>query len=225
MSDAQQAAFKIKLHDCKLLVRKVKLSPSIYLAHAKGLEVGNARYPIKRVLTKSFTIPRGNLDFTQENIFSGQLPSRLVIGLVDNDAFNGAYEKNPFNFKHYGLTQIKVFLDGHSQYIRPISANFAAHNSIEAYMSLFNSTNKNQKDEGNDISREEYSRGFTLYGFDLSPDLSEGDHFNLVREGNVRLELKFSAAMPNTVNAIVYSEFENVLEIDRTRNIIYDFGG
>ena len=114
MSDVQQAAFKIKLHDVKLLIRKIKLSPSVFVAHAKALEIGHAKYPIKRVVCKTFTIPRGNLDFTQENLFSGQLPSRLVIGMVDNDAYNGSYEKNPFNFKNYNLTQIKVFLDGQS---------------------------------------------------------------------------------------------------------------
>ena len=69
MSDVQQAAFKIKLHDVKLLIRKIKLSPSVFVAHAKALEIGHAKYPIKRVVCKTFTIPRGNLDFTLENLF------------------------------------------------------------------------------------------------------------------------------------------------------------
>ena len=86
MSDAQQPAFRIKIHDCKLFVRKIKLSPSVFVAHAKALEVGNAKYPIRRVICKTFTVPRGNLDFSQENLFAGQLPTRLVIGCVDNDA-------------------------------------------------------------------------------------------------------------------------------------------
>ena len=104
MSDAAATGFKIKLHDVKLLVRKVKLSPSVFVAHAKALEIGNAKYPIKRVITKTFTIPRGNLDFSQENVFAGQIPTRLVIGMVDNDSYNGQYDKNPFNFKNYDLT-------------------------------------------------------------------------------------------------------------------------
>src|SRR2546425_7634460 len=35
MSDTAQAAFKIKLHDVKLLIRKIKISPSVFVAHAK----------------------------------------------------------------------------------------------------------------------------------------------------------------------------------------------
>ena len=39
-----------------------------------------------------------------------------------------------------------------------------------------------------------------------------------------RIDLKFGAALPNTVSVIVYGEFENVIEIDRSRNVINDFG-
>ena len=68
-----------------------------------------------------------------------------------------------------------------------------------------------------------YARGYTLYAFDLTPDLGEDDHFNLVREGNVRIDMKFSVALPNTINVIVYAEFENIIEIDRTRNVKFDY--
>jgi hypothetical protein len=64
MSSVAAPTFKIKILDCKLFVRKVKLSPSVFVAHAKALEQGNAKYPIRRVVCKTFTVPRGNLDFT-----------------------------------------------------------------------------------------------------------------------------------------------------------------
>ena len=65
----------------------------------------------------------------------------------------------------------------------------------------------------------DYSNGYALYAFDLSPDLAEEGHFNLAKQGTVRVELKFGTALPNT-----YAEFENVIEIDPNRNIVYDFG-
>jgi len=33
-----------------------------------------------------------------EKLFSGQLPTRIVIVLVDNRAYNGDRQRNPFNF-------------------------------------------------------------------------------------------------------------------------------
>ena len=45
--------------DCKVMItkaamfmRKVKLSPSVFLAHAKALENGTAKYPIRRVVRR-----------------------------------------------------------------------------------------------------------------------------------------------------------------------------
>jgi hypothetical protein len=86
-SGAQQ--FKIVVTAASLLVRKVKISPSVFLVHAKTLENGKAKYPIRRVISKSFTIPAGYLDVSHEKLFSGQLPARLIVGLVDNRAYNG----------------------------------------------------------------------------------------------------------------------------------------
>ena len=45
-----------------------------------------------------------------------------------------------------------------------------------------------------------------------------------VRQGSVRLALKFSRALEATVTLIAYAEFENVIEIDRNRNVVFDFG-
>ena len=91
-------------------------------------------------------------------------------------------------------------------------------------MSLFAGSGKLQKDEGNDITREDYAGGYSLYCFDLTPDLAEDDHLNLIKDGSVRIDVRFSAALPNSINCIVYAEFENILEIDRNKNIIFDYG-
>ena len=64
--------FKVLITAASFLIRKVKISPSVYLAHAKTLESGTAKYPIRRVICKSFTIPAGYLDVSHEKLFSGQ---------------------------------------------------------------------------------------------------------------------------------------------------------
>ena len=98
-----------------------------------------------------------------------------------------------------------------------VDAQIRHHNSV------FSGTGKLNADEGLYIDRWDYSRGYALYAFDLTADLGEDDHFSLVREGSVRLVLKFSAALANTVTVIAYAEFENVIEIDRNRNVVFDF--
>ena len=177
------------------------------------------------MVSKSFTIPERYRDVNHAKLFSGQLPTRIVIGLVDNRAFNGDRERNPFNFQHFGLSEIGLYLDGQQQHaIKPIEPNFGTGEYIRAYNTVFAGTGKLGADEGLFIDREDYGSGYALYAFDLTADLDEQDHFSLVRQGSVRLALKFSAALTATVTVIAHAEFENVIEIDRNRNVLFDFG-
>ena len=216
---------KVVIVHAAMFVRKVKLMPSVFLAHAKTLERGPAKYPIRRVICKTFTVPQNYLDVSHEKLFSGQLPTRIVIGLVTNRAFNGNVDDNPFNFKHFNLSEIAVYLDGQQQHaVRPIQPNYGDSLYIRAYNSLFGGTGKLCKDEGLHIDRTDYADGYALYAFDLTADLGEDDHFSLVRQGSVRLALKFAVALPATVTVVAYAEFENVIEVDRDRNVIFDLG-
>ena len=90
-------------------------------------------------------------------------------------------------------------------------------------MSLFSGTGKENRDEGNGISRTDFGNGYALYAFDLSADLSENESFNLARHGTVRIDMTFGAALPHTVTVVAYAEFENIIEIDRNRNVVFDF--
>ena len=88
---------------------------------------------------------------------------------------------------------------------------------------MFAGTGKMFQDEGNAVTREDFGQGYSLFAFDLSPDVCDGSHFNLVQKGNLRVEMHFDQPLPQTINVVVYGEFETVLEIDRTRNVIFDY--
>jgi len=88
---------------------------------------------------------------------------------------------------------------------------------------VFAGTRNLGADERLFIDREDYASGCALYAFDLTADLGEDDNFSVLRIGNVRLSLKFANALAATVTNVAYAEFENVIEIDRDRNVVFDF--
>jgi len=215
---------KVKIVSAILFVRKVKLSPSVFLAHAKALEYTTAKYPINRVVCKTLTIPAQLMDVNHEKLFSGQIPTRIVVGLVRNAAFNGHTTLNPFNFQHFNLSEISVYSDGQQQHgIKPLALDFANQLFVRGFNTLFSGTGKLFRDEENSLTRGYFNNGYALYVFDLTPDLGEDDHFNLSKQESVRLVLKFAEALEHPVTVIAYAEFANVIEIDRNRNVIYDF--
>ena len=101
--------------------------------------------------------------------------------------------------------------------------NFETASYIRSYVNLFSATGKQAQDEGNDLSRDDFGQGYTFFGFDLTPDGCDGCCFHLTRKGNLRMEMHFATALEHTVNVVVYGEFEAVLEIDKGRNIIYNY--
>jgi len=107
-------------------------------------------------------------------------------------------------------------LDGEQQHaLKRIQPSFGNGLYVRAYNTLFAGTCKFNHDEGNHVSREDFAEGYALYAYDLTADLAEFYHFNLVKHGNLRLALKFFAALEQTVTVIAYAEFDNVIEIDR----------
>ncbi|GFY22015.1 uncharacterized protein F54H12.2 [Trichonephila clavipes] len=104
--------YKVVFDHISLFVRKVRVNPGVLIGHAKALEKATAKYPIDRVVCKVFSLPQSSYSFIQDNVFSGQMPKRLVLACVDNDAFNGNYKKSPFEFNHYYMNLLGVYVDG-----------------------------------------------------------------------------------------------------------------
>ena len=60
-------------------------------------------------------------------------------------------------------------------------------------------------------------------GLDLTADMTEGARCNPVEYGSLRLEGHFEQALAAAVNVIFYAEYDNLLQIDRARNVVSDF--
>ncbi len=98
-------AYKLNIVSASLFVKKVSVSPGVRLGHAQALLSTTAKYLIERVCLKNFSIPVGSRVSNQENLFLGTLPKSIILAMTENSSFSGAYNKNPFAFKHaiYGF--------------------------------------------------------------------------------------------------------------------------
>ena len=221
---AAGAGFKSVITHASMFVRKVRLNPAVSLGHAKALERTTAKYPLKRVVVKTFSVPTGNVGVVQDNLFLSQTPNRLIIGLVDSAAFNRQSASNPFNFKTQGLSFLSLYLDRKQVPSKPLQPNYGAGQFVRSFFSLMVSSGLANQDAGSNISREDFQRGFSLYSVDLTPSLLDDNQlFELVKSGALRLELKFEAALTQSVTVVVWAEMDSMIEIDRSRQILTDF--
>ncbi|XP_074845231.1 uncharacterized protein F54H12.2-like [Carettochelys insculpta] len=214
--------FKLCIVSASLFVKKVWVAPGVRLGHAEALLTANAKYAVDRVGMKVFSIPAGSWVSNQENLFLGQLPKMLVLGFVDNDAFSGSYTKNPFHFKHYDINFVALYVDDEQIPTKPLQPDFEAGRRAREYMNLVQTAGTHMKDCSLLIDHEEFELGYTLFAFDLSPDQECADHYSLIKTGNLRAEIRFGKALMAVVNLIVYGVFDNVIEINQMRNVLFD---
>jgi len=161
--------------------------------------------------------------FIWDNCYQGQLPTRIFVGLVDNDSASGVFEKNPLNFKNYNLRKVSTLVNGESLPGHPMKLDFTNDQYIDGYRSLFSTTSKLNSDAGLDISRADYKNGYTLFGFNLTPTLCSNGHSEMIKQGTLKVELEFQQALQSTISVIIYAEFENIISIDKYRNVIKNF--
>ena len=74
--------YNVNIIDASVFARKATLSTAVQMAHIKAIDKGTAKYPLRRVDCKVYTISQGAMLHTHENLFLGTLPKRLVLGRI-----------------------------------------------------------------------------------------------------------------------------------------------
>ena len=151
-----------------------------------------------------------------DNIFHGQVPSKIIIGMVSNSAYSGDYEKNPFNFMNMGVNYLEINVDGQPVPSRPFRPNFDENDYVSSYLSLLDSDLDSKS--GLIIKPTDYPDGYALYLFDIQSFLT-GSVMSKSPMGRVRLSVRFSKALAETINIIVYAKFPEIMTIDQARNV------
>jgi hypothetical protein len=215
---------KIEIKQATLYMHKVKIAPSLMLAQAQQLAHRPARYPFHRVEMKSFSIASGLLSSNRDNLVLGQLPTQVIIGLVDAKAESGDLDKNPFNFQHFHVNHLSLQVGSEQFPSIPLQPDFKNGLYVREYQQLLESLGFWRTDKGVKFDRTSYAQGYTLYGFNLTPNRQQcSEAFNLLKQGNLQLNIKFAQATSTALMVIVYLVYQNMMEIDQARNIVFDY--
>ncbi|XP_053403284.1 uncharacterized protein F54H12.2-like [Mercenaria mercenaria] len=202
-------------------VRTVDLLPVVANDLNQAISQHNMKIPIRRAVVKTFTIPDGQRSKIDDHLFLGQLPKRLIIGMVRNADMNGDPATNPFDFGHFQLSKLEVSIDIHNKAFQP---DFENGECMRSCMSLYQATGPLGLNRSIGLAMTEYKSGYTLWGFDLTADQAcEEGQLQPIKTGNLRIDLQFAQQLPSVVNVIVYAEFDNQIEINGMREVVTDY--
>lgn len=222
IGDATSKSF-FEIESFKLYIRKVQLNPDVITGHIAAFRAGGkAIYPIKRVELLKNTIASGVTSADISNLTNGKLPVRCIFAMADNNTMTGVYNKNPFNFKHNNIKTFCLNVNGNEVPHKALTIDASNGEYIRAYHSLFSGIDKPVFVTGNNIERTDWTGGYAIFAFDLTPDLCSGDYQNISNTGTVSVNLTFKESLAAPINLISYLEFEDQIEITEERKVIFE---
>lgn len=223
MAKDKTKKYKFEISDLNIKMRMVTVTPGVIIGHSAALKEQNAIYPFIRAEIRDISIAKGETFININDMSTRSVPSRVVFGIVSTVAYNGAYDKNPFNFEHHNVSNVSLVVNENIIGGRPLNVDFTSGTGkrfAHAYTQMFTTTGKDGKDVGIDIKLSDYPNGYCLFCFNLEPFNQPGQYFNLVKTGFVRLSIQFSTPLENTAVLILYSEYQDLFQIDAARNVI-----
>ena len=137
---------------------------------------------------------------------------KIVVGSIHNTVYNGVYNENHFNCEYFNRSNISVHLDGQPDAVHSLEPDFENR--------LFGGADKANTTEDLDVSWTKFDQRYTMYGFDMSTDHNEV--FEVSKRGYVHIDVKFDVTLAHTINVIVCTEYENVIQNDSARNVLLD---
>ena len=93
---------------------------------------------------------------------------------------------------------------------------------VICHTTLFPAMGTIYQEEENHIHRREYKKRYTLICFELSNLEENINYVNLRKPGIISLEVRFKKEFTETMNVVVYGDFENTIEIYKYRSVVID---
>ena len=221
---ANNANFKIEIEEISLYVRRATLADHKFTEINETIDKHDANYLIPRVRVIAFTCATGQRNVEIRNQLSApNLQTHIVVAMVSNNAYSGQKQLNPFNFHHYNMSSVNITVDSKCVFAKPLSLNMANGNYLQAYWNLMLAMGHVGRNDGCDISRNEYDNGYFIIAADLTSSLCDGSYDDPIQTGNLDVELTFSAALPETITVLIYAEYENAITVNSMRKAIANF--
>lgn len=205
--------FSAVITDIRLFVRKIAVHSSS-LNYIEGMLARGhtARYNYSEIMPKTYVVPNGQNEFTQEDVFNRAPIRRLVLAMNTNSAFRGSKFANPFHYQKFNLSNIKIIRG--SQTI----VDMKTEDDTEPYVTTLKALKFDDDGPGIDVSS--FSDHYIL-AFDLTStqEANVQMFFPEVLAAPLRLELYFSEPIFSPLEILILGERLSTITVDRHRAV------
>ena len=191
------------------------------LINAALFQQGHLKY--QRLANRTYQIPIGSKTFRWNNIFnSGQLPSRVFMGIVSQRAYFGEIHTYPMFFESVDVSSVRFLVDGREILSEPYKPTFkyieegpykrvddvlsdvtGPYRGLMKTLGVYSDSTSNPS-----LTADEWMRGLCIYGVTLP---SYGGMETPKGSFNVAIEFNGHLQMPHM--CVVMGEFDRIIDV------------
>lgn len=170
------------------------------------------------------TISPSVQNYTNDSLFRGIPPTRILIAFVATDSYNGALDKNPYSMHHFKVQSMRLMRNGLDYPGPAIVTNFETvpYSFMQAYNRVLLSMGADYNDHSLALTPNQYANGYFFYSYTMNPDQESGSDSSIapLQPCQLKIEVRFAKNLDNAVQMIVYSESLTRVSIDSTRRVL-----
>ena len=225
--------FDYEIVDIKLKICYVTLRQPTLEGIDRVLLKSPVYYEYVKTDLKVFPIHKGQSRWNFPNIWGNQVPLDLVLAMVDDDAFNGSYRKDPFFFARNKLQTAAFTLHNVSIPAKPLDFSRMAENyeplddddyegtrkdewCMRALESLWSVSGGSQYG----MNYKNYTDGAFVVGINTDPTVpADVEYWGVPKTGPTDLQLTFKKPLEEETQLLVMARFPALLTINHKREV------
>ncbi len=225
--------FDYEILDIKLKICYVTLSKNTLEGIDRVLLKSPVYYEYVKTDLRVFPIHAGQSRWNWPNIWGPNVPLDIIFVMVDDDAFNGNYRKDPFFFKREHLITAAFTLYNTSIPAKPLDFSRMGDSfdpvedndytskredewSMRALESLWSITGGSKFG----MNYRNYVDGAFAVGINTDPTVPANvEYWGVPKTGPTDLQLTFSKPLPVETQLLVLARFPALLTIDHKREV------
>ena len=211
---------KVKISNLKLLVRRVTVEESLLQKIESTLATTPAIFPLTPGKIKTHTILSGTKKNRWPHVYDGVLPRSIIFCFTKTKGFDGDIATNPFVFEPFGLNEFQLYINGEPHFPTPLQPDFDNDNFCREYRHFLDNVGVGHGSTSIDISMEEFKTNKFFIPIDFTPSLSNGYDLTPPKEGFIDVSYSFKTDLNHNITMIAYSNFNEILTIDKDRRVI-----
>ena len=233
-ANASTKKYQLKVTSVSLICPVKTLNAGLTLDLERKLQEKPINFPMKRIETKKIVVPSGQQSFTTDSLTQSSVnPDRMLMLFVAESFWTGGYGTNPLDSRGYvekdaakaNITKAVLSINGIM--INPEPAQMHEQLVAKEYKGMYEALGYlfSTDGPGTNLTLQDFRECYFMLFVDLSKDgrASDGTVRHLPKEGNLRFELGFDAALPQALNLFCLSEYNAAVQVDKNRNVQFNY--